>query len=104
MFIDYIQGEKGSKVTPVYFHYFNAPEGTHDIKNFASYNVDNTSAVKNGVFTVKTPGPYYLQFSGRGEVATGYIMVNGSKKARVRIFIENINKKMKIKTLERNPL
>ena len=69
-------------MSPLYFHYYDGPKGSDDIKNFAKYYVDTTGAVKNGVFTVVTPGDYYVSFYAYGSYAWGYIEVNGSWKAK----------------------
>ena len=85
IFNNFIPGQKGEKVTSVYFHWYGAPDGTHNTKVFASKYVDNTNAVSGGVFTVRTPGVYYLEFYAQTNSATGnsygLIRVNVSNKA-----------------------
>ena len=87
-------------MSPLYFHYYDGPTGSHNIKNFAKYYVDTTGVVKNGVFTVATPGDYYLSFYARGPYggdpyALGYIEVNGAFKAKSLNFNKKINSKNK---------
>ena len=85
IFNNFIPGQKGEKVTSVYFHWYGAPDGYHDPKVFESNYVDNTNAVNGGVFTVRTPGVYYLEFyaytNSATDMAYGQIKVNGSYKA-----------------------
>ena len=81
-----VLGQKGEKVTSVHFHVYDAPDGTHDTKVFASKYVDNTNAVSGGVFTAPTTGVYYLEFyaytDSKSGDAYGEIKVNGYSKAK----------------------
>ena len=85
-------------MSPLYFHYYDAPSGKfHNPTFFANYYVNTTGAVANGVFTVATPGDYYLSFYALGPVcgdsAAGGVVVNEYYKAKSL----NFNKKNKFK-------